>query len=129
MRNHGYFVYILASRRNGTLYCGVTNNLARRVSEHRDGQAEGFTRKYHVTQLVWFERHTDISEAILRENRIKNWNRTWKIALIEAENKEWRDLAEKLGLDPFPTVIPAQAGTRFYHGTSLGQSGSPLSRG
>ena len=97
MRDHNYQVYLVASRQNGTLYCGVTNDLLRRVAEHRAGTAEGFTRRYGVTRLVWFEIHTDISEAILREKRIKKWNRAWKIAMIEAGNPGWRDLAEDLG--------------------------------
>ena len=98
MRDHMYFVYLLASRHNGTLYCGVTNDLLRRVAEHRRGEGVGFTRRYGVTRLVWFESHTDINEAILREKRIKKWNRAWKIGMIEAGNPEWRDLAEDLGV-------------------------------
>lgn len=100
MRDHSYFVYLLASRQNGTLYCGVTNNLLRRVAEHRAGRAEGFTRRYAVTRLVWCEAHSDIAEAILREKRIKHWNRAWKIALITAENPQWCDLADEMGLGP-----------------------------
>jgi putative endonuclease len=107
MRDHNYYVYLLASRRNGTLYCGVTNDLARRVKEHRQGTAEGFTSKYRVTRLVWFELHSDINEAILREKRIKKWNRDWKIALIEASNRDWGDLAVDLGLEPlYPDLFP-----------------------
>ena len=102
MRDHTYFVYLLASRRNGTLYCGVTNDLLRRVGEHRAGKADGFTRRYGVTQLAWFECHADINEAILREKRIKTWNRAWKIAMIEAENPGWRDLALEFGLGVWP---------------------------
>ena len=109
MRDHSYFVYLMASRRNGTLYCGVTNDLVRRVQEHREGRAESFTQKYGVSRLVWFEQHKDINEAILREKRIKKWNRDWKIALIDAENRDWRDLAVDLGLDPLASVIPAKA--------------------
>jgi putative endonuclease len=105
MRDHNFFVYLLASRRNGTLYCGVTNDLARRVFEHREGQAEGFARKYGVSRLVWFEQHSDINEAILREKRIKKWRRDWKIALIEAENRDWRDLSVELGLAGPPLAI------------------------
>ena len=104
MRDQNYFVYLLASRRNGTLYCGVTNDRARRVHEHREGRAEGFTRKYGVVHLVWFELHSDITEAILREKRIKKWNRDWKIEMIEAENRDWRDLSVDLGLEP---LVPA----------------------
>jgi putative endonuclease len=129
MHGHTYFVYLLASRRNGTLYCGVTNAILRRVSEHREGLAESFTRRYDVTRLVWFEPHVDIGEAILREKRIKGWNRAWKIALIEASNPAWRDLAEDMGFAPLPTVIPAQAGTQLSAQAPLVQPGSPPSRG
>ena len=87
-----YFVYILASRRNGTLYVGVTNDLARRVGEHRAKQVPGFTRRYDVTTLVWFETHERIDEAISREKQIKGWNRAWKLRLIEASNPEWVDV-------------------------------------
>lgn len=95
-RDHNYYVYILASRRNGTLYAGVTNNLTRRVHEHRSGMANSFTRRYRVYTLVWFEHHTDIQAAILREKRIKKWRRAWKITLIERENPEWRDLSPEV---------------------------------
>ena len=87
-----YWVYILASGRNGTLYVGVTNDLLRRASEHRNGLVPGFTRRYGVTQLVYFELHQDINEAILREKRIKRWRRAWKCELIEKTNPQWRDL-------------------------------------
>jgi putative endonuclease len=110
MRDYDFFVYLMASQRNGTLYCGVTNYLLRRVHEHRERQRERFTAKYGVTQLVWFERHSDINEAILREKRIKTWNRDWKIALIERENPGWRDLAVDLGLEALSLVFPAKAG-------------------
>lgn len=129
MRDHIYSVHLLASRRNGTLYCGVTNDLLRRVSEHREGRADSFTRRYAVTRLVWFETHSDVNEAIRREKRIKGWNRAWKIAMIEAGNPAWRDLAEEMGLGPVSTVIPAKAGTQIGHGALWHQGGSPLSRG
>jgi putative endonuclease len=87
-----YFVYILASRRHGTLYVGVTNDLARRVFEHREGLIKGFTNKYDVKGLVYFELHDDILEAIRREKLIKRWRRDWKIALVERDNPDWRDL-------------------------------------
>ena len=87
-----YFTYLLASQKHGTLYCGVTRDLMRRTFEHRNSQIDGFTQAYGVTRLVWFEIHTDIHEAILREKRIKAWRRAWKIELIEAENPDWRDL-------------------------------------
>jgi putative endonuclease len=112
MRAYNFFVHLMASRRNGTLYCGVTNELLRRVHEHRCGAAEGFTARYGVSRLVWFEQHSDINGAILREKRIKAWNRDWKIALIQRENPGWRDLAVDLGLGPLPPVIPAKVGIR-----------------
>ena len=92
-----YYVYILASRRNGTLYTGVTNDIGRRVWEHKSDLADGFTRKYGVHILVWYETHEDIDTAIAREKQIKGWNRAWKIRLIEKENSGWNDLYEKLG--------------------------------
>jgi putative endonuclease len=93
-----YYVYILASDRNGTLYVGVTNDLARRVYEHRNDLIEGFTKRYGVHRLVWFEVHGDINEAILREKRVKKWNRSWKLRAIEAMNPDWIDLTEQLML-------------------------------
>jgi putative endonuclease len=92
MRDHSYFVYILASERNGTLYVGVTNDLIRRVQEHREGLVEGFTKRYRIKLLVWFEAHQEINEAILREKRIKRWRRNWKLQLIEVQNPQWLDL-------------------------------------
>jgi putative endonuclease len=103
MREHSYFVYILASQRNGTLYTGVTNDLVRRVREHREGEVPGFTRKYGVTMLVWFERHTYIVDAIAREKRIKRWHRKWKLDLIEKMNPQWRDLYLDLTRDWDPS--------------------------
>jgi putative endonuclease len=91
-----YAVYMMASRRNGTLYVGVTNNLAVRAHQHRRGEGSEFTRKYGVTQLVWYEFHSDINEAITREKRIKKWKRQWKLALIESFNPQWADLYEAL---------------------------------
>ncbi len=93
MRDHHYYTYVLTNRPSGTLYTGVTNNLVRRLAEHRAGHADGFTRRYNLHRLVWFEHHTDIREAILREKRIKKWNRAWKIEMIEAMNPDWRDLS------------------------------------
>jgi putative endonuclease len=87
-----YFVYIVASRRHGTLHIGVTNDLLRRVGEHREGKADGFTWTYSVNRLVYFEMFSDIGEAILREKRLKKWRRDWKIALTEENNPEWADL-------------------------------------
>ena len=91
-----YFVYMLASRRNGTLYVGVTNDLARRASEHREKVVPGFTRRHGVSILVWYEEHTHINDAIVREKQIKGWNRAWKLKLIEENNSGWNDLAPGL---------------------------------
>ena len=91
-----YAVYMMASRRNGTLYVGVTNNLAVRAHQHRTGEGSEFTRKYGVTQLVWYEFHSDINEAITSEKRIKKWERRWKLTLIESFNPEWADLYDTL---------------------------------
>ena len=91
-------VYLLASRRNGTLYVGVTADLLARIYQHRSGSVRGFTRKYGVRMLVWFEQHETMADAIRREKQIKKWNRKWKLELIENANPEWRDLAEDLGL-------------------------------
>jgi len=87
----GGFVYILASRPHGTLYIGVTNDLPRRVSEHRQGLVPGFTRRYRVHRLVHWEAFGDIREAIAREKQLKAWHRDWKIGLIEEANPDWRD--------------------------------------
>jgi len=92
-----YFVYILASKRNGTLYIGVTNDLGRRVWEHREGTAVSFTKKYSVTMLVYYEPFEDVNVAIRRETRLKKWNRAWKIALIEKDNPRWEDLYASIG--------------------------------
>ena len=89
-----YYVYLLASRKHGTLYVGVTNDLIRRVYEHKTKAVPGFTTKYDVSRLVWFETHDDVNAAIEREKELKKWRRDWKIALLEAENPEWRDLWE-----------------------------------
>ena len=89
-------VYLLASRRNGTLYVGVTSNLVQRVWQHREGLAEGFTKRYGVKQLVWFELHDDMASAIRREKALKEWRRAWKIELIEKTNPGWRDLYEEI---------------------------------
>jgi putative endonuclease len=87
-----YFVYILASQRNGTLYIGVTNNLARRVHQHKTKQLSGFTARYDVHMLVWYEVYGDVNEAITREKQLKKWERRWKLELIESMNPTWRDL-------------------------------------
>jgi len=93
-----YFVYLMASQKNGTLYCGVTNDLLRRVYEHREGLAPGFTESYGAKRLVWFETHDSAEHAIRREKRIKRYPRQWKINLIEAENPDWADLWNRLSL-------------------------------
>lgn len=88
-----YYVYILASKMNGVLYIGVTNNLDRRVYEHKNNLVKGFTKKYHVHNLVWYEHTYNIDSALQREKQLKKWNRGWKIRLIEESNPEWIDLA------------------------------------
>lgn len=85
-------VYILASRRNGTLYVGVTNNLIRRVWEHKQNMKDGFTKKYGIHTLVYYELYADIPHAIAREKEIKKWKRRWKLQLIEKNNPAWKDL-------------------------------------
>jgi len=85
-------VYILASRRNGTLYVGVTSDLVKRVWEHKSDVVKGFTERYSVHILVWFEQHDTMESAIAREKAIKEWKRRWKLELIERQNPEWRDL-------------------------------------
>ena len=89
-----YYVYILASKRNGTLYIGITNDLMRRVYEHRNDEIGGFTKKYQVHSLVYYEHWEDMAEAIRREKQLKKWNRKWKIRLIEEQNPEWKDMYE-----------------------------------
>ena len=89
-----YYVYLLASRRHGTLYLGVTNNLVRRVYEHKTKVVPGFTKRYNVDRLVWFEIHDEILSAIAREKELKKWRRDWKIRLIEEQNPDWGDLCE-----------------------------------
>jgi len=89
-------VYLLASQRNGTLYVGVTSNLVQRIWQHKEGLAEGFTKKYGVKLLVWYEQHETMESAITREKALKEWQRAWKIALIEKSNPEWNDLYARL---------------------------------
>jgi putative endonuclease len=91
-----FFVYIMASRRNGTIYIGVTNDLVSRAYEHREGLVGGFTKRYGVKLLVYYEVHESILEAIQRETSLKRWPRKWKLALIERENPQWRDLYEEI---------------------------------
>ncbi len=92
MNTKYYYVYILASKRNGTLYIGVTSNLIKRVYKHKNNLVEGFTKRYQVHHLVYYEIYEDVRDAILREKRMKKWNRRWKIELIEKMNPEWKDL-------------------------------------
>ena len=89
-----YYVYIMSNRRNGTLYTGVTNQIWRRVREHKEGVNEGFTKKYDIKRLVYYEVHGDINRAIRREKTLKNWPRKWKLDLIESINPNWLDLYE-----------------------------------
>jgi len=89
-------VYILASKRNGTLYVGVTSNLVQRAWQHREQVVSSFTQRYGVHHLVWYERHGDMEHAIVREKRLKKWNRIWKLRLIEEANPEWLDLWEDI---------------------------------
>ncbi len=91
-----YYVYILASKRNGTLYTGVTNDLVKRVYEHKNDLSDGFSKKYGVHQLVYFEQTGDVNSAIAREKQLKNWHRQWKLELIEEKNPEWKDLYQEL---------------------------------
>jgi putative endonuclease len=91
-----YYVYILASKKHGTLYLGVTNDLVRRVYEHKNNLVEGFSKKYKVYRLVYFEVCDDITAAIQREKHIKKWNRQWKTELIEKNNPEWDDLYSEI---------------------------------
>ena len=89
-------VYVLASKRNGTIYVGVTSDLVKRVYEHKNDVTDGFTKKYQVHMLVYFEMHDDVVTAITREKQIKKWNRAWKIELIEQQNPKWQDLYDGL---------------------------------
>jgi putative endonuclease len=91
-----YYVYMLASQRNGTIYTGITSDLVRRIGEHKEGLVKGFTKQHNVKMLVWYEVHSDVNEAILREKRLKCWNREWKLELIEKDNPDWKDLYEDI---------------------------------
>jgi putative endonuclease len=99
-----YYVYILASKRNGTLYIGVTSNLYNRIYEHKNHMLPGFTKTYNVTKLVYFEHFKNINDAIHREKRLKEWQRNWKKDLIEKENPEWKDLFDNL-IMMLPSVL------------------------
>jgi putative endonuclease len=96
MKQYRYYVYILASKRNGTLYIGVANNLLRRIKEHKDKKEESFTKKYNVDKLIYYETYGEIGQAIVREKQLKAWKRQWKIELIEKSNLVWRDLYDDL---------------------------------
>jgi putative endonuclease len=98
--NVPYYVYLMASRRNGTLYLGVTNDLVRRVYQHRNKLLPGFTARYGVDKLVWYEIYDDPTNAITREKDIKKWRRAWKIRLIEEMNPDWRDLGRHHAVKP-----------------------------
>ncbi len=95
MNKVGY-VYIITNKKNGTLYVGVTNNLAKRIYEHKEKLVDGFTKQYGLDRLVYFESYETITNAIEREKQLKNWKRQWKVALIEKENKSWDDLYETI---------------------------------
>ncbi|MGM0608384.1 MAG: GIY-YIG nuclease family protein [Candidatus Muiribacteriota bacterium] len=92
MKNKQYYIYILTSKKNGTLYTGITSNLIKRVYEHKNKLVDSFTKRYEVDKLVYYEVFTDVKEAILREKRIKKWKRQYKLNLINSFNKEWKDL-------------------------------------
>jgi len=90
-----YYIYLLASKKNGTLYVGITNNLRRRIFEHKNKLIDGFTKKHGVDQLVYFEQHSDVRAALAREKSLKKWKRTWKLELVEKINPEWKDLSKE----------------------------------
>ena len=96
MNTKFYFIYILSSKKKGTLYIGVTSNLPKRVWEHKNNLVEGFTKKYNVHNLVYFEQTDNVQSALQREKQLKKWKREWKIKLIEENNPEWKDLYEKI---------------------------------
>lgn len=121
MRERLYYVYILASRRNGTLYIGVSNDVVRRTWEHKNDLIDGFTRKYGVHILVWYELHEDINLAIAREKRLKRWKRAWKLKLIEKNNSGRNDLYDGLTGE---IAMPELPGSPSPRGTDV-----PLSRG
>ncbi len=110
-----YYVYIMAKARNSTFYTGGTNDLIRRVYEHKNGLADGFTKKYGIKNLVYYEIHQDINEAIKREKLIKKWKREYKMNAIEEQNPDWRDLYfDLLGCQQDPAI---RRGDNFVHGT------------
>ena len=91
-----YYIYILASKKNGTLYIGITSDLVKRIYEHKNNFIEGFTKKYNIHRLVYYEEFVDVIQAIIREKRLKKWNRQWKIELIEKVNSDWGDLYSEI---------------------------------
>ena len=91
-----FYVYILASKKNGTLYTGVTSNIIKRTWQHKNGLIEGFSKKYNIKNLVYYEVHANPESAITREKQIKKWRRAWKLRLIEEKNPEWKDLYEEI---------------------------------
>jgi putative endonuclease len=99
MMDKNYYIYILTNKKDGILYIGVTNNLERRIYEHKQGIVEGFSKKYNLKKLVYFEETKDVKSAIAREKCLKKWNREWKLKLIEKKNPNWKDLASKFFLD------------------------------
>ncbi len=105
MREHKYFVYIVSSR-SGTLYIGMTNSIYRRALQHKSGEIEGFSSKYHCGRLVYYESFDDVHKAIGREKQLKGWTRAKKIALIESKNLRWEDMAEKWGAE---MLFPGEA--------------------
>ena len=96
MNNYSYCVYILASNKNGTLYIGMTSNIVKRIWEHKNKQVDGFTKKYEIHHLVYYEIHNNPESAIQREKQLKKWNRLWKINLIEKKNPKWNDLYQDI---------------------------------
>ena len=117
MREHLYFVYILASRRNGTLYVGVSNDIIRHTWEHKNESIEGFTKKHGIHILVYYEIYEDINAAIAREKRLKRWNRAWKTKLIEKNNSGWNDLYERLIGETALPAIPGSPSPRAADAT------------
>ena len=114
MERKGGAVYILANRRQGALYTGVTADLAERMRQHREGLTPGFATRYGIKRLMWFEQFWDIAEAIARETQIKRWNRAWKIEMIEKDNPDWDDLAvRRLGFAPLPFASLRSTGDGF----------------
>ena len=100
MRDHNYYVYIVTNKHRTTLYIGMTNDLGRRIVEHKNGEIAGFTQRYHLNRLVWFEYFGDVTAAIAREKELKGWLRSKKIALIEKENPRWFDLSDDWDQEP-----------------------------